>query len=120
MGSMFASKTLGPFITRSRKAMVAVRGMGLVVGTAAGFMIGMASGILVLTGLLIIFDDEVKGIIRRMGDWAEKQNLANRALEGTIDKLKEWREAVGAIGDNVIDNMNSKFMGHHFGGQRLA
>lgn len=114
------SKRLKPFITQSRKAMVAVRGMGLVVGTAAGFMIGMASGILVLTGLLIIFDDEVKGIIRRMGDWAEKQNLANRALEGTIDKLKEWREAVGAIGDNVIDNMNSKFMGHHFGGQRLA
>ena len=118
--SLLWSKRLGPFITKTGKAMRGVRGLGLAAGTLVGFMGSMVAIIGVLLFLFIAFDDEIKGVLMRMHKFGEETDFANRALTGLIDRVNGFKDAVGALGDDVFDNMNSKFRGQYAGGGRLA
>lgn len=120
LGTLFVSKTLRPFIARSKASAGALRGMGLAAGTTVGFIGTMVSVIGILLLLLIAFDDEIKGLIRRMDEFAQKTNIANRAIVGIIEGVTGFKDAVVAVGDDVLDNMTSKFRGQTFGGGRLA
>jgi len=114
------TKGLAPFIARSKASAASLRGMGLAAGTMVGFIGTMVSVIGVLLLLLIAFDDEIKGLIRRMDEFAQKTNLANRAIVGIVDGVTGFKDAIVAVGDDVLDNMTSKFRGQTFGGGRLA
>jgi len=120
LGSSFLSKTLGPFIKRGMASAKALRGMGLAAGTALGFMVGLAAAVASLLMILIIFDDEVKAVIRRMTEFAEATNYTGRAIKGVVDGLGDFKDAIVDIGDDVIDNVTDKLRTFSFGGDRLA
>jgi methyl-accepting chemotaxis protein len=120
MGSMFVSKTLGPFIKRGMASAKTLRGMGLAAGTVVGFMGSMVAIIGVLLFLFIAFDDEIKAVLMRMHKFGEETDFANRALTGLIDRVNGFKDAVGRLGDDVMDNMTSKYRGQYAGGGRLA
>ena len=113
------NKLLKPFITRGMAAAATLRGAGLAAGTLLGFLGTMISEIGVLLFVFIAFDDKIKSVLMRMHKFGEEADFANRALTGLIDRVNGFKDAVGAIGDNVIDNMNSKFRADYAGAGRM-
>tara|TARA_R100001463_G_scaffold123627_1_gene180406 strand:- start:4484 stop:5173 length:690 start_codon:yes stop_codon:yes gene_type:complete len=114
------NKLLKPLITRGMAAAATLRGAGLAAGTLLGFLGTMISIIGVLLFVFIAFDDKIKSVLMRLHKFGEEADYANRALQGLIDGVNGFKDAVGRLGDDAMDNINSKFRADWVGAGSLA
>ena len=98
-GNGKVTKTLSSMASRLR-----LLGVGLLAGTS--FVLGMTVALAAFFALILIYRDELSGMVRRVGELGEKFNFANRAIEGARDSLLGWYDAVKRAGGEWKDDFN--------------